>query len=135
MQRSSRGAYFEIAGTGIRVWHREAGVWMLCTGYSPTRRWLVTSGLIDARFATRRDALSAFVAHAAITPPPAPARDPASVVPLMRVCAGEHRTRDGRIVVSRAADGWQILNLGRYAPVQPTLRAAAAYIAMALELA
>lgn len=111
-----------IADTGVLL-EREGKAWRFgCIDVAGA--WLLRSGLLAARFDTRRDALRAMTAAAAITPAPAITSYPPE--PLVRVRAGYHRTRDGHLTVRRDRNGsWEICLDGRVAGTQPTLRDAA----------
>lgn len=91
-----------IAGTDVCVQSTFEGDWDL-SGSGDTATWVAQAGLTDMRFPTRTAALEAYMANAAVCPPPPATFFRDSEVQLTRVRAGEHRTSDGYRVI--AADG------------------------------
>lgn len=96
---SINGTFLALSNGG----HRTSSWQLHSLKDAPSQAWLDDQELAHCRFATRREALMAFVAADAITPAP---RDPVTAGPaaLVSDAAGRYRTSDGHYTVRRRPD-------------------------------
>ena len=113
LRRTQLPGFWEVAGTHPVIMRTPAGYIITNTGDvdgSAAGHWRDRAQLTHARFPTLREARSALAASIAVDGPP-PSTDTTPLIPLVRVRAGQYRTRDGTFTVTRRGDGFAAARL------------------------